>query len=127
MLVVITIANPSERWSLLVLLLVILGYRFERFLVGGEGRPASCCLTPRSLSQAGERHGMSLRDDEGRDRPLRRCMGSHRHASRVIYKLATLGLHALMACLAPLKCRASQQASDMVCILSGYQMELGSW
>ena len=39
LLVVITIANSSERWSWLVLLLVILGYRIERFLVDSEGHP----------------------------------------------------------------------------------------
>jgi hypothetical protein len=37
LLVVITNANPSERWFLLVLLLVIPGYRIECFLVGSEG------------------------------------------------------------------------------------------
>lgn len=37
LLVVITNANPPELWFWLVLLLVILGYRIERFLAGGEG------------------------------------------------------------------------------------------
>ena len=37
LLVVITKANPSERWFWLVLLLVIPGYRIARFLVGSEG------------------------------------------------------------------------------------------
>ena len=37
LLVVITNVNPSERWFWLVQLLVILGYRIDRFLVGSEG------------------------------------------------------------------------------------------
>jgi len=37
LLVVIANANPPELWFWLVLLLVILGYRIERFLAGGEG------------------------------------------------------------------------------------------
>ena len=37
LLVVITNVNHSERCFWLVLLLVILGYRIERFLVGSEG------------------------------------------------------------------------------------------
>ena len=37
LLVVITNANPPELWFWLVLLLVILGYRIERFLAGSEG------------------------------------------------------------------------------------------
>jgi hypothetical protein len=37
LLVVITHANPPELWFWMVLLLVILGYRIERFLAGGEG------------------------------------------------------------------------------------------
>ena len=37
LLVVITNANPPELWFWLLLLLVILGYRIERFLAGGEG------------------------------------------------------------------------------------------
>ncbi len=37
LLVVITHANPPELWFWLVLLLVILGYRIECFLVGSEG------------------------------------------------------------------------------------------
>jgi hypothetical protein len=37
LLVVITNANPPELWFWLVLLLVILGYRIERFLASGEG------------------------------------------------------------------------------------------
>ena len=37
LLVVITNANPPELWFWLVLLLVILAYRIERFLAGGEG------------------------------------------------------------------------------------------
>ena len=37
LLVVITKANPSERWFWLVLLLVIPGYRIENFLVASEG------------------------------------------------------------------------------------------
>ena len=39
LLVVIANANPPELWFWLVLLLVILGYRIERFLAGGEGPP----------------------------------------------------------------------------------------
>jgi len=37
LLVVIANANPPELWFWLVLLLVILGYRIERFLASGEG------------------------------------------------------------------------------------------
>ena len=37
LLVVIANANAPELWFWLVLLLVILGYRIERFLAGGEG------------------------------------------------------------------------------------------
>jgi hypothetical protein len=37
LLVVIANANPPELWFWLVLLLVILGYRIERFWAGGEG------------------------------------------------------------------------------------------
>ncbi len=37
LLVVIANANPPELWFWLVLLLVVLGYRIERFLAGGEG------------------------------------------------------------------------------------------
>lgn len=37
LLVVIANANPPELWFWLVLLLVILAYRIERFLAGGEG------------------------------------------------------------------------------------------
>ena len=37
LLVVIANANPPELWFWLVLLLVILGYRIERFLAGSEG------------------------------------------------------------------------------------------
>jgi len=37
LLVVIANANPPELWFWLVLLVVILGYRIERFLAGGEG------------------------------------------------------------------------------------------
>jgi len=37
LLVVITNANPPELWFWLVMLLVILGYRIERFLASGEG------------------------------------------------------------------------------------------
>ena len=37
LLVVIANANPPELWFWLVLLLVILGYRIERFLAGDEG------------------------------------------------------------------------------------------
>jgi hypothetical protein len=37
LLLVIANANPPELWFWLVLLLVILGYRIERFLAGGEG------------------------------------------------------------------------------------------
>ena len=37
LLVVITNVNPSERCCWLVLLLVILGYRIERFLVVSKG------------------------------------------------------------------------------------------
>jgi len=40
LLVVITNANPPELWFWLVFLLVILGYRIERFLASGEGPPA---------------------------------------------------------------------------------------
>ena len=37
LLVVIANANPPELWFWLVMLLVILGYRIERFWAGGEG------------------------------------------------------------------------------------------
>jgi len=37
LLVVITNANPPELWFWLVMLVVILAYRIERFLAGGEG------------------------------------------------------------------------------------------
>ena len=37
LLVVIANANPPELWFWLVMLLVILGYRIERFLASGEG------------------------------------------------------------------------------------------
>ena len=37
LLVVIGNANPPELWFWLVMLLVILGYRIERFWAGGEG------------------------------------------------------------------------------------------
>ncbi len=46
LLVVITNANPPGLWFGLVLLLVILGYRIERFLVGGEGTWQRICGPP---------------------------------------------------------------------------------
>ena len=61
LLVVITNANPSERWSLLVLLLVILGYWIERFLVVSEDHPPLQVANINATESGGMPHAVDVR------------------------------------------------------------------